>query len=249
MLLSSSKNLWQTLLWLDNQSHKKDLAIHLVSTVRSPSPFYHRPDLPPTPQMAFSFPNTSFTIFPILTHPVDTVSSNMEISPPPTLISYMPLTLPSTPNLTPEPSPSLKPRPSGPTPRVAMMKTGGCRPRPQLAHCAKGSPKHSLTQKVATQVAMVTQASCILGSPISSTLQQFTRQNPLIRRDGNEVYAVNAQSPISRNLRARPNPYPRGILHTKEEYLFFPNEPFTMLVNEAIDLERDETLWAEVSQY
>jgi hypothetical protein len=35
----------------------------------------------------------------------------------------------------------------------------------------------------------------------------------------------------------------------KEEYLFFPDEPFTMLVNEAIDLERDETLWAEVFRY
>jgi hypothetical protein len=33
----------------------------------------------------------------------------------------------------------------------------------------------------------------------------------------------------------------------KEEYLFFPNKPFTMLVNEAIDLKRDETLRAEVS--
>jgi hypothetical protein len=35
----------------------------------------------------------------------------------------------------------------------------------------------------------------------------------------------------------------------KEEYLFFPDEPFTMLINEAIDLERDETLWAEVFRY
>jgi hypothetical protein len=199
--------------------------------------------------MAFSFPNASFTVFPILAHPVDTVSSNMEISPLPTPISYVPSTLPSTPTPTPEPSPSLKPRTSGPTPRATMMKTGGRYPRPQLAHCAKGSPKHGLAQKVAMQVAAVTQASHILKSPISSTLQRFTRQNPLVGHDGNEVYAVNARSPVSRNLHARPDPYPQAILCTKEEYLFFPDEPFTMLVNEAIDLERDETLRAEVLRY
>jgi hypothetical protein len=130
-----------------------------------------------------------------------------------------------------------------------MIKTGGHRPRPQLAHCAKGSPERGLAQKVVTQVAAVTQVSHILESPISSTLRRFTRQNPLVGRDGNEVYAVNTRSPISRNLCARPDPYPRGILRTKEEYLFFPNKPFTVLVNEAIDLERDETLWAEVFRY
>jgi hypothetical protein len=130
-----------------------------------------------------------------------------------------------------------------------MMKTGGCRPRPQLACCAKGSPERSLAQKVAMQVAAVAQASRILKSPISSTLRRFTRQNPLVTRDGSKVHAVNARSPISRNLRARPDPYPRGILCMKEEYLFFPDEPFTMLVNEAIDLKRDETLRAEVFRY
>jgi hypothetical protein len=130
-----------------------------------------------------------------------------------------------------------------------MMKTGGRRPRPQLARCAKGSPKCGLAQKVTMQVAVVMQASRILESPISSTLRQFTRQNPLVGRDGNKVYAVNARSPVSRVLRAWPDPYPQGILCTKEEYLFFPDEPFTMLVNEAIDLERDETLRAEVFQY
>jgi hypothetical protein len=75
------------------------------------------------------------------------------------------------------------------------------------------------------------------------------RQNPLVGRDGSEVYAVNARSPVSRNLCAQPDPYPRGILHTKEEYLFFPNKPFTMLVNEAIDLEHDKTLQAKVFRY
>jgi hypothetical protein len=99
------------------------------------------------------------------------------------------------------------------------------------------------------QVAAVAQASCILESPVSSTLRWFTRQNPLIGCDGSEVYAINARSPISRNLCAQPDPYPRGILRTKEEYLFFPDEPFTMLINEVIDLKRDETLWAEVFQY
>ena len=130
-----------------------------------------------------------------------------------------------------------------------MMKTGGRCPRPQLARCAKGSPERGLAQKVATQVAVVAQASCILESPISSTLRRFTRQNPLVTHDGTEVHAVNARSPVSRNLCARPDPYPRGILCMKEEYLFFPDEPFTMLVNEAIDLERDETLRAEVFRY
>jgi hypothetical protein len=35
----------------------------------------------------------------------------------------------------------------------------------------------------------------------------------------------------------------------KEEYLFFPDKLFTMLVNKAIDLERDETLRAKVFRY
>jgi hypothetical protein len=89
-----------------------------------------------------------------------------------------------------------------------MMKTGGRRPRPQLAHCAKGSPERGLAQKVAMQVAAVAQASRILESPISSTLRRFMRQNPLVGRDGNEVYTVNARSPVSRNLRAQPDLYP-----------------------------------------
>jgi hypothetical protein len=187
----------------------KDPLIHQVLTVQSPSPSYHRPDPSPLDtSMAFSFLNTSFTVFPILAHPVNTVSSNMEISPPPSPISYMLSTLPLTPNPTPEPSPLPKPRPSGPTLRATMMKTGGCRPRPQLVHCTKGSPKCGLAQKVATQVAAVAQVSHILESPISSTLQRFTRQNPLVGCDGNEVYAVNAQSPVSCNLRARPDLYP-----------------------------------------
>jgi hypothetical protein len=50
----------------------------------------------------------------------------------------------------------------------------------------------------------------------------------------------------TRDLRARQDPYPHGILRTKEEYLFFEDEPFTMLVDEAIDLEKDVTLKAEV---
>jgi hypothetical protein len=81
-----------------------------------------------------------------------------------------------------------------------MMKTSGHRPRPQLACCAKGSPECGLAQKVATQVTAVTQASRILESPLSSTLRRIMRQNPLVGRDGSKVYAVNARSPISRNL-------------------------------------------------
>jgi hypothetical protein len=149
--------------------------------------------------MAFSFPNASFTVFSILAHPIDAVSSDMEISPPLSPISYMPSTLPLTPTPTPEPSPSPKPRPSGPTPRATMMKTGGRRPRPQLACCTKGSPERGLAQKVATQVAAVAQASRILESPISSTLRRFTRQNPLVTRDGSEVHAVNARSVMVRS--------------------------------------------------
>jgi hypothetical protein len=83
-----------------------------------------------------------------------------------------------------------------------MMKTGGHRPRPQLARCTKGSPECGLAQKVATQAAAVAQASRILESPVPSTLQRFTRQNPLVGCDGSEVYAINTRSPVSRNLRA-----------------------------------------------
>ena len=89
-----------------------------------------------------------------------------------------------------------------------MMKTGGRHPRPQLARCTKGSPERGLAQKVTTQVAAVAQASHILESLISSTLRRFTKQNPLVTRDGTKVHAVNARSPVSRNLRARPDPYP-----------------------------------------
>jgi hypothetical protein len=53
----------------------------------------------------------------------------------------------------------------------------------------------------------------------------------------------------TRDLRAHQDLYPRGILRTKEEYLFFEDEPFTMLVDEALDLEKDITLKAEVWRY
>jgi hypothetical protein len=51
------------------------------------------------------------------------------------------------------------------------------------------------------------------------------------------------------NLQAHQDPYPHGILCTKEEYLFFKDEPFTMLIDEALDLEKDITLKAKVWRY
>jgi hypothetical protein len=51
------------------------------------------------------------------------------------------------------------------------------------------------------------------------------------------------------DLQAHQDPYSCGILRTKEEYLFFEDEPFTMLVDEALDLEMDITLKAEVWRY
>jgi hypothetical protein len=53
----------------------------------------------------------------------------------------------------------------------------------------------------------------------------------------------------TRDLRAHQDPYPHGILCTKEEYLFFEDGPFTMLVDEALDLEKDIMLKAKVWRY
>jgi hypothetical protein len=147
-----------------------------------------------------SFPITSHNSYAVLASPDKLPPlSDMEISPSP---PYVPLTLTSTP--------SPKPRKS---PKAAMMKTGGRRPKPQLAHCSSGSPEHGLTKKVTAQAtavtnsktdkklaaqhaAMISQACGIFGIPLSTMLKKFSKENPLIGRNGDEVHAVNAATPI-----------------------------------------------------
>jgi hypothetical protein len=326
-----------------------------------------------------SSPIASCNTYTILASPDEpSPLSNMEISPSPPYI-------PSTPTSTPSPKPrkSLK---------ATMMKTGGCRPKPQLARCSSGSPKRGLAKKVTTQAAtvansktdkklavqhaaMISQACRIFRIPLSTTLKKFSKENPLVGHNGNEVHVVNAATPIlpippfnpqpipkpvchdlhttakqliqqishigrgmspiteindptvimavddlvndliergctptrtrplvgihpgpgwipntnhhnittfngttrvpvpfiqydflslfpkilltrghgctveTRDLQAHQDLYPRGILRTKEEYLFFEDEPFTMLINKALDLEKDVTLKAEVWRY
>jgi hypothetical protein len=326
-----------------------------------------------------SSPIATKNFFTVLASPDEpSPPSNMEISPSPPYV-------PSTPTLTPSP----KPRKS---PKAAMMKMGGRRPKPQLTRCSSGSPECGLAKKVAVQAAavtntktdmklamqhaaMISQACGIFGIPLSTTLKKFSKENPLVGHSGDEVHAVNAATPIlpippfnpqlipkpvhhdlqlaakqllqqishighgaspvtkiddpavimavddlindliergrtptrtrplvgvhpgpswipntnhhnittfdgaarvpvpfiqydfsspfpkilsthgrgctveTHDLRARQDPYPRGILRTKEEYLFFEDEPFTMLVDEALDLEKDVTLKAKVWRY
>jgi hypothetical protein len=320
-----------------------------------------------------SSPIASKNTYTILTSPDEpSPPSDMEILPSPPYV-------PSTPSPVPL-TPSLKPRK---VPKAALMKTGGHRPKPQLAHCLSGSPKHGLAKKVATQAAavanskkdkklvvqhaaMISQACGVFRIPLSSTLKKFSKENPLVGCSGDEVHAVNTATPIllippfdpqpipepvhhdlratteqliqqiahvgrstspvseiddlvqdliewgrtptrsgplisvhpgpgwilntnhcnittfdgatrvpvpfiqynfsspfpkilltrghgcaveTCNLQACQDPYPCGILRTKEEYLFFEDEPFTMLVDEALDLEKDVTLKAKVWQY
>jgi len=51
----------------------------------------------------------------------------------------------------------------------------------------------------------------------------------------------------SRTLRARKDPYPRPVLTRKQRYSFEANQPFSRLVDWALDQEEDDTLKAEVA--
>jgi hypothetical protein len=176
-----------------------------------------------------SSPIASKNTYAILASPDEpSPPSDMEISPSPPYV-------PSTPSPVPL-TPSLKPRK---VPKAVMMKTGGCRPKPQLAHCSSGSPKHGLAKKVATQaatvanskkdkklavqhVAMISQACGVFGIPLSSTLKKFSKENPLISHSGDKVHAVNAATPILLiplfDLQPIPEPVHRD-LHTATEQL------------------------------
>jgi hypothetical protein len=50
-------------------------------------------------------------------------------------------------------------------------------------------------------------------------------------------------------LHVQPHPYPRLLLTQKEEFLFCNGECFTPLINEALHMEGDITLRAEVTRY
>jgi hypothetical protein len=111
-----------------------------------------------------------------------------------------------------------------------MMKTGGHRPKPQLTHCSSGSPERGLTKKVAIQaaaiansktdtrtavqhVAMIAQACGIFGIPLSTTLKKFSKENPLVRHNSDEVHAVNAATPILPIPPFNPQPIPEPVRH------------------------------------
>ena len=53
----------------------------------------------------------------------------------------------------------------------------------------------------------------------------------------------------SRTLRARKDPYPRPALTRKQRYSFEADQPFSRLVDWALDQEADDTLKAEVARY
>jgi hypothetical protein len=53
----------------------------------------------------------------------------------------------------------------------------------------------------------------------------------------------------SRTLRARKDPYPRPALTHKQRYSFEADQPFSRLVDWALDQEEDDTLKAEVARY
>jgi hypothetical protein len=52
----------------------------------------------------------------------------------------------------------------------------------------------------------------------------------------------------SRTLRARKDPYPCSALTCKQRYSFEADQPFSRLVDWALDQEEDDTLKAEVAQ-
>jgi hypothetical protein len=162
-------------------------------------------------------PIASRNTFTILASPdKSSPSSDMEISPSPPYV-------PSTPTPTPLPKPrqSLK---------ATMMKMGGRRPKPQLARCSSGSPERGLTKKVTIQAAavanskmdtkvatqhaaMISQACGIFGIPLSTMLKKFSKENPLVGRNGDKVHTVNATTPILLILLFKPQPIPEPIHH------------------------------------
>jgi hypothetical protein len=110
------------------------------------------------------------------------------------------------------------------------MKTGGRRPKPQLARCLSRSPERGLAKKVAIQaaavansktdtkmavqhVAMIAQACRIFGILLSTTLKKFSKENPLIGRNGDKVHAVNAATPILPILPFDPQLIPEPVRH------------------------------------
>jgi hypothetical protein len=164
-----------------------------------------------------SSPIATKNFFTVLASPDEpSPPSDMEISPSP---PYVPLTLTLTPS--PKPRQSLK---------AAMMKMGGRRPKPQLAHCSSRSPERGLAKKVAAQaaavanskmdkklaaqhVAIISQACGIFGIPLSTTLKKFSKENPLVGHNGNEVHAVNTATPILPIPPFDPQPIPEPICH------------------------------------
>jgi hypothetical protein len=53
----------------------------------------------------------------------------------------------------------------------------------------------------------------------------------------------------SMSLCAQPHPYPKPLLTQKEEFIFHNRECFTPLINEALHMDGDVTLWAKVVRY
>jgi hypothetical protein len=166
-----------------------------------------------------SSPIASKNTYAVLASPDEpSPPTDMEISPSPPYV-------PSTPTSTPSPKPQQSPKK-----KAAMMKTGGRRPKPQLAHCSSGSPERGLAKKVAIQAAavvnsktdtktaaqhaaMIAQACGIFGIPLSTTLKKFSKENPLVGRNGDEVHAVNAATPILPILPFNPQPIPKPVCH------------------------------------
>jgi hypothetical protein len=62
-------------------------------------------------------------------------------------------------------------------------------------------------------VAMISQACGIFRIPLSTTLKKFSKENPLIGRNSDEVHAVNAATPILPILPFDPQPIPEPIRH------------------------------------
>src|SRR6266404_3907109 len=78
---------------------------------------------------------------------------------------------------------------------------------------------------------------------------------PFIQVDGNTDYPKlmatqgHRCNVHTRALQATPNPYPHPRFTQKEEFFFQDHELFMPLVDQAIHLENDPTLAAEVQQY
>jgi hypothetical protein len=166
-----------------------------------------------------SSPIASKNTYAVLASPDEpSPPSDMEISPSPPYV-------PSTPTMTPSPKPQQSPKK-----KAAMMKTGGRCPKPQLARCSSGSPERALAKKVAVQAAavvnsktdtktaaqhaaMIAQACRIFGIPLSTTLKKFSKENPLVGRNSDEVHAVNAATPILPIPPFNLQPIPEPVRH------------------------------------